>query len=734
MEKPPRQCKGSREFHRSLHIGWVGVSMIRDMTFSDLRRLATVITISAALSSVFACGGQAPEPSPSSAAGSSSTTQVDSSITQTDSERAVAPIAEPGPCTNNEPLRNAFFGDLHIHTAWSMDAYTSDVRADPNDAYRFARGESIALAGNRTATLERPLDFAAVTDHAEFIGEVSLCTDANSPAYTTRDCRIFRGEIPVPGGRSGRMSALSDLLEPPVWVGNMPLMGTPYRSASICDLDPATRPTTAGAIESRCGDAAQNIWELEELAAERWNDATPECRFTTFHAYEYSLTPQLSKIHRNVVFANTITPKRPTSWIDEPEPVGLWNALREQCLDAGTGCDVIAIPHNSNLSNGRMFEVDYREEPLEVQIALANLRARVETLVEIMQVKGESECRNGMYGVGGGADELCGFEKFRGPEIEDCGEGTGVGALGGLGCTSRTDYVRYTLIEGLREADRIGVNPFKLGIIASTDTHNATPGDTEEASYDGAHGIGEDTAEKRLASKGEIVAPVRANPGGLIGVWAEENSRESLFAGMKRRETFGTSGTRMKPRLFGGWDYPEDLCSAGDVVATGYAQGVPMGQDLPIGDRPGASPVFVATALRDPGAHPAVPGNRLERIQIVKGWVDDDGGFQQAVHDIAGAKISEASVDPDTCGPSPEGSETLCAVWRDPDFDPNRRAVYYARVLESPSCRWTTRQCLELAASELGADHLPNGCSDPAVPKIIRERAWTWPIWYTPGT
>lgn len=607
-----------------------------------------------------------------------------------------------------------------------MDAYTSEVRATPHDAYRFARGEAVALVGNRSAQLERPLDFAAVTDHAEFIGEVSLCTTRGSAAYTTRECRVYRGEVGTRGGRSGRMSALSDQLEEPDWVGGMPLMGTPYRSASICDVDPKTRPTTAGPIDSRCGDAAESVWQREGIAAERFNDATRECRFTTFHAYEYSLTPQLSKIHRNVIFANDITPKRPTSWIDEPEPLGLWRALRRECLDAGTGCDVVAIPHNSNLSNGRMFEVDYRDEPLEEQIARAELRARVERLVEIMQVKGDSECRNGMYGIGGGADELCSFEKFRAPDTQDCEEGTGVGALGGIGCVSRLDFVRYALIEGLREADRIGVNPFKLGIMASTDTHNATPGDTEEGSYDGAHGNGERTAAQRLVSDGDIVPPVRANPGGLIGVWAEENSREALFTAMKRRETFGTSGTRVKPRLFGGWNYPEDLCSRGGLVATGYADGVPMGQDLPRSGRSGASPIFVATAMRDPGTA-TLAANRLERIQIVKGWVDDDGGFQQSVHDIAGGKIADASVDLDTCAPSPLGSEDLCAVWTDPDFDPQRRAVYYARVLESPSCRWSARQCLAFAP-----EHRPSGCADPQVVPLIRERAWTAPIWYAP--
>jgi hypothetical protein len=374
-----------------------------------------------------------------------------------------------------------------------------------------------------------------------------------------------------------------------------------------------------------------------------------------------------------------------------------------------------------------MFFLDYQQEALAEQQRRAALRARVEPLVEIMQVKGDSECRNGMAGVVG-SDELCDFEKFRPDGLEDCGDGTGEGALGGIGCISRRDFVRYALVEGLREEERIGVNPFKLGITAATDTHNASPGDTEEGSDDGAHGNGQIRPEQRLHSAAEIVAPARANPGGLFGVWAEENSRTSLFAAMKRRETFGTSGTRIRPRLFGGWSYAEELCDSDDVVRAAYEGGVAMGGDLPEpGPEPAAAPTFVATALRDAGT-PSLPGTRLERIQIVKGWVGDDGEVHQAIYDAVGSAGDDEGVDPGTCEVDGSGRDSLCAVWRDPEFDPGRRAVYYARVLERPSCRWTARQCLAYA----DAEQKPSGCTDPAVPRTIRERAWTSPIWYTP--
>jgi len=623
----------------------------------------------------------------------------------------------PARCLHRSPERRALFGDVHIHSAWSMDASTADVRATPDDSYRFASGGELMLPGGRSAQLERPLDFAAVSDHAEFLGEVSLCTNPDSEVYGERACGIYRGEIEIPGGRGSRMGALADREGEPVIVGGLPMFETNLRSASIC-----------GPGAARCRDAARTVWQRTVEAADRWNDTSEACSFTALPAYEYTLTPMLSKVHRNVIFASSVVPALPTSSTEAPDPLDLWRALRDDCLDAGTGCDVLAIPHNSNLSNGRMFTVDYRDEPLDEQRRRAALRARIEPLVEIMQVKGDSECRNGFAAVAGGRDELCEFEKFRSPETEDCQGGTGVGALGGVGCISHLDFVRYALIEGLREADRIGVNPYRLGISASTDTHNASPGDTEESSYDGAHGAREASVEERLLLEADIVAPVRANPGGLFGVWAEENSRASIFAAMKRRETFGTSGTRIRPRFFAGWGFAEDFCQQPDRVAQAYGQGVPMGQDLPPAGDDAQAPIFVATALRDPGPD-AAPGARLERIQIVKGWVGEGGRLHQAIFDVAGSALPETGVDPQSCQPDGSGADALCGVWKDPDFDPSRRAVYYARVVERPSCRWSARHC-----AALPDDERPPACTDPSIPATIRERAWTSPIWYTPDT
>ncbi|MCE2391367.1 MAG: DUF3604 domain-containing protein, partial [Proteobacteria bacterium] len=345
-----------------------------------------------------------------------------------------------------------------------------------------------------------------------------------------------------------------------------------------------------------CGGATDGVWRDTIEAAERADDGSPECRFTALVGYEYSMGRELSKVHRNVIFKSASVPPQPISSEHEPTPWGLWSRLKRECVDAGIGCDALTIPHNTNLSNGRLFEIEYggAAGPAE-QARAALLRQRMEPLAEIMQIKGDSECRDGMWGVVG-RDEFCGFEKFDlnvlkpgSPPPPDCRDGIGSGALAGEGCLSRRDFVRYALIDGLREAERLGVNPFKVGAIASTDGHDGAPGDVEEYLYDG--------------KSGRALNDFGFNPGGLAAVWAEENSRASLFDGLRRRETFGTSGPRISVRLFGSWQpHPEDLCDASDLPARGYRTGVPMGADLPAAAAAGARPSFVVSALADPGA------------------------------------------------------------------------------------------------------------------------------------
>ncbi|MCE2391393.1 MAG: DUF3604 domain-containing protein, partial [Proteobacteria bacterium] len=368
-----------------------------------------------------------------------------------------SPAAEPQSsapprCADHDPHKRVYFGDLHVHTGLSMDAYMFDTRLGPDDAYRFARGEEVRIppldaAGQGTVPfrLPRPLDFAAVTDHAHSFGGVRLCTEPGSVSYDTPECERYRSPY-----------APTDLES-----GTAEIVGR---------VDSLNSPPICGADGTLCREAAGEVWRETQAAAERWNDAAPSCAFTSFVGYEYTKTPEFTKIHRNILFRNQIVPELPIDSLSEPDEIAMWRKLQAQCTEAGTGCDVISIPHNPNLSNGQIFSLDYGDAvtPAE-QAEVARLRARMDTVVEMSQKKGDSECRNGMWNVLG-EDELCGFEKMRRfPDPPDCREGKGKGALAFRGCQSRLDFARYALVEGLREADRIGVNPYAFGMIAATD-------------------------------------------------------------------------------------------------------------------------------------------------------------------------------------------------------------------------------------------------------------------------
>jgi hypothetical protein len=619
------------------------------------------------------------------------------------------------PCDNRVPERQALFGDLHIHTARSNDAWNFDLRMGPGDAYRYAFGEPIQLPlGDdfeaRRVQIDRPLDFAGVTDHAEFLGEQSVCLDASAAGYDSSFCEVMRsGEGRAPQLIMQIMSPISK------------------RKASVC-----------GENGADCAERARKTWEENIAAAQLWNDTSSDCERTAFIAYEYSSFRLGSNLHRNVIFRNSAVMQRPVSYIDAHREWDLWRILKEQCIEGDTGCDVLAIPHNSNISNGRMFAVDYPGAGSQEQQAdRARLRQQIEPLVEIMQHKGDSECRNGLEGVLGSVDEFCDFEKFENfafrstvgedEEVGQCYGGPFADMVPHLGpnCLDRKSYVRYALVEGLREQQRIGVNPFKFGISASTDTHNAIGGGVEESSFPGHLGNGDSTPEQRVQFNKDIPGNASNNPGGLIGVWAEENSRDSIFDALKRREVFGTSGPRIQPRFFAGWDLDESLCQDGDMASSAYARGVPMGSDLPPGGR-GLAPRFLVAATADAGTD-EFPGTPLQRLQVIKAWADEAGNHHQRVFEVAGDPDNGASVDPRTCRPRGEGFGQLCAVWQDPEFDASSPAVYYLRAVENPSCRYSAHQCAQLPAGER-----PQDCEQPLFDPVIQERAWSSPIWYTP--
>ena len=595
-------------------------------------------------------------------------------------------------CQSHDALRRPFFGDTHVHTAHSQDASTQGTRMTPADAYRFAQGHPAGIQPfdeegrpMRRVMLDRPLDFAVVTDHAEQIGEVHICKTPDAEGYDSWVCWIYR-EFP-------RISFF--------------LMNARY---ALFDDD---RWGYCGPDGQNCLDAAGVVWKDTQQAAEDAYDRSEECAFTTFVGYEWTTAPgNGGHLHRNVIFRNDVVLELPLSKMETgKEALELWRGLERECAEPGLGCEAITIPHNSNLSKGYAF-TSAAELGAEIGAEEVFLRNRYDRLVEVMQHKGDSECALWP----GVTDESCGFEKvyirkfsmFGPPEPH-----------------VPVDYVRDALKRGLALEEKHGVNPLKYGMIASTDTHLGTPGLTEEKGHPGHGGAGRYARDELPAG---LVDDLEFNPGGLAVLWAEENSRDSLFEAMLRREAYGTSGTRPVLRFFGGWNYPADLCSDPDLVAQAYAGGVPMGGDLgePVADS--LAPIFAVTALRDPDESQAP----LERLEIVKGWLED-GELKEAVVVVAGAD-TDGAVDTNTCSRKGSGHTRLCAMWQDPDFDPAESAFYYARAFENPSCRWSQWACVEAGVSCSDPSTITEGlevcCAEEHRP-VIQERAWSSPIWYS---
>ncbi|MDX2145002.1 MAG: DUF3604 domain-containing protein [Rhodospirillaceae bacterium] len=614
-------------------------------------------------------------------------------------------------CADRNPSRNAYFGDLHIHTSYSYDARPRGTKTTPEDAYRFAKGEPIPVPpyaedGSPVATqkLKRPLDFAAVTDHSEFFGEMSFCFDPTSPAYQANSCQLFRQDK---GG------------------GLLPF----YRLVS--QTDPKRMADVCGEDGTACIDASVSLWQRTQEMAEAAYDRTSKCSFTSFVGYEHTGTPNANNYHRNVIFRNAKVPARAISYIETPTDRDLWEQLTEQCFKGIDGCDVLAIPHNSNLSSGAMFPSYISGfESTETAREMATLRNAMEPIMEVFQHKGNSECFNGFPDILGAPDELCEQEQvhtigreavvFGGKEIiRFCEDGEiGRSGFARRGCISKNDFFRSVLLTGLQDAKVIGVNSYKFGVIASTDTHTSAAGAADEHDYRG-HLNEEATLESRLMESPASPVGLSANPGGLAGVWAVENSRDALFEALRRREVFGTTGPRIKPRLFGGWQFTAQSCDADSQAALGYALGVPMGSDMSP-SVPGAKPRLFATAEKDPDGAP------LQKLQVIKGWVDDRGQSHYEVFDIAGTENERGEIDLTTGAWSGTGSSSLCAVFEDPAFDPSQPAYYYMRAVEVPTLRWSWSQCIALPPEKR-----PRACDNDA-PKTVQEMAWTSPIWYMP--
>lgn len=581
-----------------------------------------------------------------------------------------------GPAHADEPVRRqALFGDVHVHTGLSFDAYIFGIRRTPDDAYRYALGEPIRHANGYDIQLRGgPLDFYAVTDHAEYLGALPEMDNPASPMSLISYAReLFSTSREAITRAFGRIAGSTSSGQPLPEVDNR--------------------------------EVARTAWQEIQAAADRYYRPG---HFTTFAGYEYTASPGSQNLHRVVLFRGARRPDAPYSALDSANPEDLWSWLDGQ---RARGIDSIAIPHNSNVSNGLMFELTNRAGA-PIDRAYAETRLRNEPLVEISQVKGTSETVPGLSP----NDEWAGFENYN--------------ILLGTDRVGRTDgsYVRQALQRGLLIERQTGVNPYQFGLIGSSDTHNAG-GPLDEENYFGKTGLNDGTPEARGTAPlpGRPTTGAGATPfyrwsaAGLAGVWAERNTREDIFAAMRRRETFGTSGPRIRVRMFAGYGYGTSLLS-GDYADAAYANGVPMGSVLTVGQR--GAPSFFALALKD--AH----SQGIERLQIVKGWVDASGNPQERIYDVACATGTPSpvthrcasvtgSVDPRTCRTNARrGAPELRAVWRDPDHLPGARAFYYVRALETHSCRWSTWEALRIGRPPLDS-----------VPATIQERAWGSPVW-----
>jgi hypothetical protein len=609
---------------------------------------------------------------------------AESEVVDQVSEPAAA-AAQGSDAVAENPLRNAYFGDLHVHTMLSVDAYLWGSRATPDDAYQFAKGAAIAHPAGFTVQRRRPLDFLAVTDHGFYLGLMGALAEGQGQ-YADHEL------VPIVRAVQDRETA-----DKAFWAV----------ARYLLELDLKGKPGLRNPQLNR------DTWQQVVAAAERHNDPG---RFTTFAAYEYTSSGQETEnLHRNVIFRSAQVPGQVFNRLDSSNPEDLWDwmdAHREQ------GRDSLAIPHNSNGSNGWMFETTrfMSDEPLDA--AYAQQRVRNEPVVENTQVKGTSDT----HPLLSPNDEWADFEimPYR--------------VAYTLASKPQGSYVRRAYLDGLQMQADGGFNPYRFGVIGSSDTHTAA-GSTDEANYWGKTGLTDGTADTRgsvpldpdsESSEYEDTPARFWGASGLAGIWAEANTREALFAALRRKEVFSTTGPFIQVRFFAGYDFDESVVNAANPVAETSAGGVPMGGDLH-GAGARQSPGFFIWALADADSQP------LQRLQIVKGFLVD-GTAQEAVIDVHcadGLQVDAATgrcpdngarVDLATCDTLADvGDQEMLAYWEDRSFNAAQPAFYYVRVLENPSCRWSTWDAIR-----------NNTAPRPDLPPTIQERAWSSPIWYQP--
>ncbi|MGD2131107.1 MAG: DUF3604 domain-containing protein [Lysobacterales bacterium] len=614
-----------------------------------------------------ACNDRATEPDASAPARVEE--QTDAAPVANDDARA-ASLAEKEAAAPRNPLKEAYFGETHVHTGVSMDAFIGGNRLTPDDAYRFARGDEVMVNG-KPLRIKKPLDFCAVTDHSEFMGEAYSLMNPGAPGYDDPIAKSFRDAKDL----DTALGLYAKYVLEPLSSGGNP--HPPFFQ----------------------GEAAiQSTWRLNYEATENYYEPG---KFTTIHGYEWTAAPGGANLHRNVLFRDANVPDAPFSSNESLDPEDLWEWMRVQ---RAAGRNVFAMPHNPNESKGLLFtETTLAGEPVGREYA--ETRASMEPLVEMMQIKGNSEVVPQFWQT----DEFADFENAT--TIQDFN-----GRV-----FQKQNFVRYGLDRGLKYKADLGVNPFKYGFVGGTDNHNGSPSNVAEDNYKvGSHGLTDRDPEARANNtlEGEMrIADM--NPGAVTGVWATSNTRGAIWDAMLAKETFATSGPRIRVRAFAGQGFVLSYDSYEELVKDGYAKGVPMGGDY-TGD---AAPQLLVWAAKDPD------GPNLDRIQIIKGWLED-GEMMDTVYNVVasdGRLNDDGSVEPIdapidlTTGQfnTEKGSAELRGLWTDPDFDPSQEAYYYVRVLQLPTARWTLY------------DEIREGVAYPDdVKKQIVERAWGSPIWY----
>ena len=584
-----------------------------------------------------------------------------------------------------------FFGDAHLHTSYSTDAGMLGNTLGPEEAYRFARGETVISSTGLPARLRRPLDFVVITDHAENLGLAPALREGN-PLILQSEWGRMQYELV----KQGTVAAIAQAFDN--WLTRVSANDDPTRDVP---------------------ELGRTMWEKITSAAEKYNEPG---RFTTLMGFEWTSQPNGNNLHRNVIFRDGKTQADqivPFSVYDGQDPQQLWAWL--DAYEKKTGGRAIAIAHNGNISNGLMFDdVTFTKKPLDR--SYAELRMRWEPVYEVTQMKGDGET----HPVLSPTDEFANFERWD---------------KGSFGPQPKTrdmlprEYARAAYKKGLAYEAKLGANPFKFGMIGAIDSHTSLA-TSDENNFFGKAVLLEPSADPvrfdevivgRLAPKGYQITARQTSASGLAGVWARENTREAIWDALARKEVFATTGTRLIVRVFGGFDFSAADLYRSNFAQNGYAKGVPMGGDLHAAP-PGKTPKFLIRAVRD------VDGANLDRVQVIKGWLDAQGKTHEKIYDVAWSgkrkpgkngklppvgntvNVAEATYT------NAIGAPALEAYWKDPAFDAKQRAFYYVRVIEIPTPRWTTYDA-KFFGVKLPTD----------VPASIQDRAYTSPIWYTPS-